>query len=66
MDWKLFKNEKPNNNEEILVWFNGEGVESVDLLLYSEGVSGCWSCESDGETFYPDRWCRIVPPSDET
>lgn len=66
MDWKNFRDVKPNNNEEVLVWFNGEGIESVDLLTYSEDANGYWSCESDGEIFHPDRWCRITPPIDET
>ncbi len=55
MNWKYFKNERPNNNEEVLVWFDGEGIESVDLFLYSEDANGYWRCESDGEIYYPDR-----------
>lgn len=65
MDWKNFTDEKPYNNEEVLVWFNGEGVQSAELMEYSEDANGYWSCECDYEIYHPDRWCRIVPPNGE-
>jgi hypothetical protein len=67
MDWKKFTETRPHNNEEVLVWFNEKGREKgmPDLMTYShkkDDPNGYWSCESDGEIFYPDLWCRIIPP----
>ena len=59
MGWKKFTDQRPKDGEEVIVWFNpGE----LDLMTYREGPGGYWSCESDGEIFWPDLWCRIVPP----
>lgn len=63
MDWKKFDTEKPNNNEEVLVWFND--TREYFLAVYGHHPTGpdkYWSCESDGECYWPDLWLRIEPP----
>jgi hypothetical protein len=67
MDWKHFTGQRPSDGEKVLVWFNAseEGPAERDLMTYREGHDGHWRCESDkifGEIFYPDLWCRIMPP----
>lgn len=65
MEWKHFIDQRPRDGEEVLVWFNSgaEGPAECDLMTYREGPGGYWRCDSDGEIFYPDLWCRIVPPN---
>ena len=67
MEWLKFTESRPNNNELILVWFFGENDRKgePDMMWYSHeygNPEGYWSCEDEGEIFYPDLWCRIVPP----
>jgi hypothetical protein len=66
MKFVKFSEEKPKNGEYVLIWFYDSGsVESaIDFATFSQSPDASyWSCESDGEIFHPDEWCRIVPPS---
>ena len=61
MEWIKTENQKPKNNEEVLVYFDDH--EDVAIMIYESSPCGeYYSFVEDDEIYYPELWARIYKP----
>lgn len=59
MEWIRIQDERPSNNEEVLVYLN----DDFSIMTYEEGVDGkYYSFVEEGEIYYPKFWARLTAP----